>query len=60
MLQVTIDLLHKAMLKSDKKVFLIDGFPRALDQAEAFEKQVRLDCDHDKHFCATASLTVPE
>jgi adenylate kinase family enzyme len=40
-METTIALLKDAMLKSDKKTFLIDGFPRALDQAHAFEKQVR-------------------
>lgn len=38
--EVTIQLLKDAMLASDGSVFLIDGFPRALDQAEVFEKQV--------------------
>jgi adenylate kinase family enzyme len=37
---VTIGLLKHAMLASDASVFLIDGFPRALDQADVFEKQV--------------------
>lgn len=39
---VTIGLLKDAMIASDGSVFLIDGFPRAMDQAEVFEKQV---CD---------------
>lgn len=38
--EVTIQLLKDAMLASDGSVFLIDGFPRALDQADVFEKQV--------------------
>ena len=38
--EVTIKLLKDAMLASDGSVFLIDGFPRALDQADVFEKQV--------------------
>ena len=33
-------LIHQAMKKSDGNKFLIDGFPRALDQAEAFEHNV--------------------
>ena len=39
-MEVTIGLLQSAMASSKNKKFLIDGFPRALDQAEAFEKQV--------------------
>lgn len=39
-MDVTIGLLKDAMIKSGGSVFLIDGFPRALDQAEAFETQV--------------------
>jgi adenylate kinase family enzyme len=35
-------LIHKAMKSSNVNKFLIDGFPRALDQAEAFESSV---CD---------------
>eukprot|EP00891_Asterochloris_glomerata_P004606 jgi/Astpho2/4606/Aster-00181 len=38
---VTIELLRKAMIKSSANNFLIDGFPRALDQAESFEKEVK-------------------
>ena len=37
---VTIKLLKKAIATSDGMKFLIDGFPRALDQAEEFEKEV--------------------
>jgi len=37
---VTIQLLKKAIASSDKKQILIDGFPRALDQAEEFEENV--------------------
>ncbi|KAJ9533489.1 hypothetical protein QJQ45_026564, partial [Haematococcus lacustris] len=39
---VTIQLLKNAMISSGGKVFLIDGFPRALDQAEVFEKDIGL------------------
>ncbi len=42
--QVTIGLLKKAMLKSGSSSFLIDGFPRALDQAQTFEEQIQ-PCD---------------
>ena len=44
MLQVTIALLKKAMLASGSSSFLIDGFPRALDQAQTFEQQIQ-PCD---------------
>lgn len=36
-----IGLLRAAMVKAGAKDFLIDGFPRALDQAEMFEKMVK-------------------
>ncbi|EOA80700.1 uncharacterized protein SETTUDRAFT_100202 [Exserohilum turcica Et28A] len=45
-MEVTIKLLENAMRSSmesgenDKKLFLIDGFPRKLDQAHAFERSV--------------------
>lgn len=42
------------MIKSGKKDFLIDGFPRALDQAEKFESEIKpcelvlfFDCPED-------------
>ena len=38
--QVTIALLKNAMIKSSSDMFLVDGFPRALDQAEIFERDV--------------------
>lgn len=44
MMQITIGLLKKAMLKSGSSSFLIDGFPRALDQAQSFEEQIQ-PCD---------------
>ena len=37
---VTLNLLKKAMIESGGKFFLIDGFPRALDQAEQFESSI--------------------
>jgi adenylate kinase family enzyme len=37
---VPITLLKNAMITSGGKTFLVDGFPRALDQAEAFEKDI--------------------
>jgi adenylate kinase len=37
-------MLRTAMVKSGSKNFLIDGFPRALDQAELFESMVK-PCD---------------
>lgn len=39
-LEVTLTLLENAMNNSNKTRFLIDGFPRAIDQAKAFEKKV--------------------
>ncbi len=38
--EVTIQLLQAAMENSGAKKFLIDGFPRAMDQAEAFESLI--------------------
>ncbi|EPZ34857.1 UMP-CMP kinase domain-containing protein [Rozella allomycis CSF55] len=39
-MQITINLLEDAMKRSGSKRFLIDGFPREIEQANAFEKQV--------------------
>ncbi|CAB4428846.1 unnamed protein product [Rhizophagus irregularis] len=39
-MEVTITLLEKKIIESDSNRFLIDGFPRQLDQALAFEKEV--------------------
>ncbi|CAG8516010.1 2067_t:CDS:2 [Diversispora eburnea] len=39
-MEITIALLEKAMIENDSNRFLIDGFPRALDQAQQFEKEV--------------------
>ena len=53
---VTIGLLRKALETSEKpeRGFLLDGFPRAIDQAETFEAEVTkgklmlwLDCSED-------------
>jgi UMP-CMP kinase len=38
-METTIALLRKAMAERPGDIFLIDGFPRALDQAVAFESQ---------------------
>eukprot|EP00878_Enallax_costatus_P006434 GHUV01006746.1.p1 GENE.GHUV01006746.1~~GHUV01006746.1.p1 ORF type:complete len:269 (+),score=100.18 GHUV01006746.1:174-980(+) len=40
-MEVIIGLLRSAMIKSGSKQFLIDGFPRALDQADMFERMVK-------------------
>lgn len=41
-MHITIGLLRNAILKQcdSKRVFLVDGFPRKLDQAHAFEDDV--------------------
>lgn len=39
-MEVTISLLENAMKESKSNRFLIDGFPRAMDQALQFERQV--------------------
>ena len=41
-MEVTIGLLRAAMEKATVKNFLIDGFPRALDQAMSFETRVQV------------------
>lgn len=38
--EITINLLNEAMAKSSRTKFLIDGFPRAVDQGIAFERAV--------------------
>jgi adenylate kinase family enzyme len=40
-MEVTIRLLKEAMIASRGKTFLIDGFPRAWDQAECFESSIQ-------------------
>jgi UMP-CMP kinase len=40
-MEITIALLEKAMKESKGTRFLIDGFPRAIDQALKFEETVR-------------------
>ena len=49
--EVTLGLIKKAMAQSEQKTFIIDGFPRAVDQGEAFEAAIKpcefvlfLDC----------------
>ena len=49
--EVTLGLIRKAMSLADQKTFIIDGFPRAVDQGEAFEAAIKpcefvlfLDC----------------
>jgi UMP-CMP kinase len=38
---VIIGLLRTAMVKSGARDFLIDGFPRAMDQALRFEEMIK-------------------
>ncbi|KAL0246732.1 hypothetical protein GEMRC1_007943 [Eukaryota sp. GEM-RC1] len=52
--EITVELLRKEMEKDPSATFLIDGFPRALDQLEAFERSMGpflfclyLDCPED-------------
>ena len=40
-MQVTIALIKAAMVKSKSSLFLIDGFPRALDQGHEFESTIK-------------------
>ena len=40
-MEVIIGLLRAAMVKSGAKEFLIDGFPRAMDQAVRFEEMIK-------------------
>ena len=55
-MEITIKLLKDAMLKSENKKFLIDGFPRALDQAVAFEDSV-MPCSYILYFdCPLATM----
>lgn len=38
--EITIGLLKQEMIRQNKEVYLIDGFPRAVDQARTFEAHV--------------------
>jgi len=38
--ELTVSILLKGMIANPSKNYLIDGFPRALDQALQFEQQV--------------------
>ena len=40
-MEVTIGLLKAVMVKAENKTFLIDGFPRALDQGLAFSQAIQ-------------------
>lgn len=39
--EITIGLLRKEILKGNHDFYIIDGFPRAVEQAQTFEKQVK-------------------
>jgi adenylate kinase len=55
--EIIISLLKAAMVKSDGTKFLIDGFPRAMDQAEMFEAKVAV-CDKVLFFdCPLETMT---
>ncbi|OHT15121.1 Adenylate kinase family protein [Tritrichomonas foetus] len=38
--EITLRLLKNEILSQDKQLYLIDGFPRKVDKAEAFEKEI--------------------
>lgn len=38
--EIVINLLKQEIIKQDKETYLIDGFPRKIDQAETFEQKV--------------------
>ena len=42
---VTVGLLHKAMIKSGKTKFLVDGFPRDIDNLTCWEENMSQHCD---------------
>lgn len=57
--EVTVGLLRAAMQRSAATKFLIDGFPRALDQAHVFEQDIKppdlviyLDCPQARATCS--------
>lgn len=57
-MQVTIALLKNAMIKSSSDCFLIDGFPRTLDQAEIFERDI-MPCQMVRLIASLTSLQAP-
>eukprot|EP00210_Caulerpa_lentillifera_P005967 g5702.t1 len=55
--ETTLALLEKAMTRSDKKAFLIDGFPRSIEQATKFENEIK-PCTTVLFFdCSKATMT---
>lgn len=42
---LTVGVLRKAIEASSAEVVLIDGFPRAMDQIEAYNKHINVECD---------------
>ncbi|KAJ8908241.1 hypothetical protein NDN08_008332 [Rhodosorus marinus] len=42
---VTVPLLKEAIAATDKKIVLIDGFPRDLENREEFHRSLQRDCD---------------
>ena len=38
--EIVIELLKKEIIRQEKQLYLIDGFPRKIDQAETFERDV--------------------
>ena len=41
-MDITLNLLKKAMAEAGSKTILLDGFPRTMEQAHEFENNVRL------------------
>jgi adenylate kinase family enzyme len=40
--EITVELIKRTMLESGADNFILDGFPRTVAQAEAFEKEVKM------------------
>lgn len=56
--EITVNLLKTAIKTTTAPVILIDGFPRALDQAAEFNRIVGVDCDFVLFFdCPEEKLT---
>jgi UMP-CMP kinase len=54
-MEITIALLHAEMKKSSSKRFIIDGFPRKMDQALKFEELI-VECKHVLYYECTEDV----